>query len=547
MIAPAMLFAAENPVVSYLERIFTPDPFRGIYQVNTFDLLILIPYFVVLIILAFYGSHRYILLYKYYRNRTNRPSLPETRLEPLPRVTVQLPIFNERYVVERLIEHACQMNYPRELLEIQVLDDSTDDTVALARSCVERHARTGYPIRYLHRDNREGYKAGALAEGLASATGEFIAIFDADFLPPADFLEKTLPHFASPRVGMVQTRWTYINRGYSWLTQVQAILLDGHFVFEHGARSRSGCFFNFNGTAGIWRRQAIEDAGGWQHDTLTEDTDLSYRAQLRGWKFLYLPEVECLSELPVEMNAFKTQQARWAKGLIQTGRKLLPTIWRSRVSWRIKLEAFFHLTANICYPLMSVLAGLILPAIIVRFYQGWFQMLYIDLPLMFAATGSVSMFYLGSQRELFPGDWRHKLRFLPFILATGIGLTISNTCAVLEALFGHQSEFVRTPKYRIEDRIAGAKDRFFKNVYRRRTHWVAVVEILIGSYFSFAVYYALGNENYGTAMFLCLFVAGYLGTGLFSLFQARWDRLAGSLAGPVAALRRPFTKGLQES
>jgi cellulose synthase/poly-beta-1,6-N-acetylglucosamine synthase-like glycosyltransferase len=547
MTPPAMLLAAANPVLQYIQRVFMPDPFRGIYQVNTFDLLILIPYFAVLIILAFYGSHRYILLYKYYRNRSNRPAPPSEALSPLPRVTVQLPIYNERYVVERLIEEACRMEYPRELLEIQVLDDSTDDTVVLARNCVERFALLGHPIRYLHRDNREGFKAGALAEGLQSATGEFIAIFDADFLPPADFLQKTLPHFAHPTIGMVQTRWSYINRGYSVLTQVQAILLDGHFVFEHGARSRSGCFFNFNGTAGIWRRLAIEDAGGWQHDTLTEDTDLSYRAQLRGWKFLYLPDVECLSELPVEMNAFKTQQARWAKGLIQTGRKLLPTIWRSAVPRKIKLEAFFHLTANICYPLMSVLAALILPAIIVRFYQGWFQMLYIDLPLMIAATGSVSTFYLGSQRELFPADWRHKLRFLPFILATGIGLTITNTCAVLEGLFGHQSEFVRTPKYRIEDRTAGNRARYFKNVYRRRTHWVAVVEILIGSYFAFAVHHALGNANYATALFLCLFVIGYLGTGLFSLFQERWDWLAGTLSAQIAALRRPFAKGLQES
>jgi cellulose synthase/poly-beta-1,6-N-acetylglucosamine synthase-like glycosyltransferase len=537
-----MLLAADNPVISYFQRAFTADPFRGVYQPNTFDLMILVPYFVVLIILAFYGSHRYLLLYKYHRNRRNGPPAPDGPLDPLPRVTVQLPVYNERYVVERLIEHACRMEYPRELLEIQVLDDSTDDTVALARECVERYAKLGHPIRYLHRQNREGYKAGALAEGMQSATGEFIAIFDADFLPPQDFLQRTLPYFAASKIGMVQTRWSYINRSYSWLTQVQAILLDGHFVFEHGARSRSNCFFNFNGTAGVWRRTAIEEAGGWQHDTLTEDTDLSYRAQLRGWKFLYLPEVECLSELPVEMNAFKTQQARWAKGLIQTGKKLLPTILRSDVPRHIKVEAFFHLTANICYPLMSILAGLILPAIIVRFYQGWFQMLYIDLPLMIAATGSVSTFYLSSQRVLFPGEWKRKLRYLPFIMATGIGLTITNTFAVLEALFGAQSEFVRTPKYRIE----GARGHFFKNVYRHRTRWVAVVEVLIGCYFAFTVYFALGNENYGTAMFLCLFVVGYLGTGLISLFQSRWDRLAECLSGYVAALLRPLRKALQE-
>ncbi|HEY7616399.1 MAG TPA: cellulose synthase family protein, partial [Terriglobales bacterium] len=329
LIPSAMFLAAENPLRVYLQRIFAPDPFQGVYQLNAFDLLILLPYFAVLIILAFYGSHRYYLLYVYHRHRKKGTPEPVAPLSELPRVTVQLPVYNERYVVERLIEETCRLEYPRELLEIQVLDDSTDDTAALARDCVERYAAMGHPIRYLHRDHREGYKAGALAEGLRAAAGEFIAIFDADFLPPADFLQKTLPHFAEAQVGMVQTRWAYVNRNYSWLTEVQAILLDGHFVFEHGARSRSGCFFNFNGTAGIWRRRAIEEAGGWQHDTLTEDTDLSYRAQMRGWKFIYLPDVECLSELPVDMNAFKTQQARWAKGLIQTGRKLLPTLWRS--------------------------------------------------------------------------------------------------------------------------------------------------------------------------------------------------------------------------
>jgi cellulose synthase/poly-beta-1,6-N-acetylglucosamine synthase-like glycosyltransferase len=368
----------------------------------------------------------------------------------VPLVTVQLPVYNERYVVERLIDETCHLDYPRELLEIQVLDDSTDETAVLARNCVERYAQLGYPITYHHRDNREGFKAGALAAGMETAKGEFIAIFDADFLPPADFLHRTLPYFAEAKVGMVQTRWTYTNRFYSWLTEVQGILLDGHFVLEHGARSRSGCFFNFNGTAGIWRRCVIEDAGGWQHDTLTEDTDLSYRAQLRGWRFLYLPEVECGSELPVEMNSFKTQQARWAKGLIQTGRKLLPRLLRAPLPWRIKAEAFFHLTANICYPLMIVLTVMIFPAMIVRFYQGWFQMLYIDLPLLVAATCSVSSFYTVSQRELFPHRWKRTFRFLPLILATGIGLTITNACAVVEALLGKQSEFVRTPKYRIE-------------------------------------------------------------------------------------------------
>ncbi|MBI4461057.1 MAG: glycosyltransferase [Acidobacteria bacterium] len=537
----ALFLASENSLRLYLDRIFTPDPFQGIYQTNAFDLLLLIPYFFVLIVLAVYGMHRYYLVYLYFRNRRNRPA-PPPPLAQLPRVTVQLPLYNERYVAERLMEEVCRLDYPRELLEIQVLDDSTDDTAAIASGCVERLAALGHPIRYLHRSNREGYKAGALAEGLREAQGEFITIFDADFLPPPDFLRRTLPYFHDRKIGMVQTRWNYINRDYSLLTQIQAMLLDGHFVLEHGARSRSGCFFNFNGTAGIWRRKAIEEAGGWQHDTLTEDTDLSYRAQLQGWRFLYLPEIECFSELPVEINAFKVQQARWAKGLVQTARKLLPTLWRSPVPRRIKIEAFFHLTANFSYPLMIALTGLLLPAMIVRFYQGWFQMLYIDLPLLLAATCSISTFYLASQRELFPNDWKRTIKYVPLLMATGIGLTITNARAVLGALFGVKSEFVRTPKYRIES----ASDRALSRIYRHRAHWIALTEIVLGGYFIYTVHYAISSANYGTVPFLCVFVLGYMGTGLISLFQEPWNRLVYFFSSRVELLR-PFFKDFQES
>ena len=256
----------------------------------------------------------------------------------------------------------------------------------MAAAIVDRYAALGHPIVYIHRTNRHGYKAGALDAGLKVAKGEFIAIFDADFVPPPDWLMKVIHHFAEPEIGMVQTRWTHLNRDYSMLTQIEAILLDGHFVLEHGARARSGEFFNFNGTAGMWRRKAISDGGGWQHDTLTEDTDLSYRSQMAGWKFKYLPDVECPSELPIEMTAFKTQQARWAKGLIQTSIKILPLVFRSNMPRRIKIEAVYHLTANLSYPLMVIMSALLIPAMICRFYQGWFQMLLIDLPLFTAST-----------------------------------------------------------------------------------------------------------------------------------------------------------------
>ncbi len=521
----------------YFRQHFLDRTFLGLYSVTPFDLALLIPYFTVLVVLAAYGGHRYWLVYLYYKYRKNHTGEPSSQFAELPRVTVQLPIFNEQFVVERLLESVCRIDYPKDKLDIQLLDDSTDETVEVARNLVERFAALGHPISYHHRDNRQGYKAGALDAGLASARGEFVAIFDADFTPPEDFLLRTIHHFAEPGTGMVQTRWTHINRSYSLLTEVEAILLDGHFVLEHSGRARSGVFFNFNGTAGVWRRSAIEEAGGWQHDTLTEDTDLSYRAQLKGWKFVYLQDVECPAELPVEMTAFKTQQARWAKGLIQVGKKILPRVLRSKESLHTKVEACFHLTANLSYPLMIVLSVLLLPAMIIRSYQGWFQMLFIDLPLFMASTFSISSFYLVSQRELFPRKWPRALLYLPFLMSLGIGLTVTNTVAVLEALVGKQTAFARTPKYRVESR----KDRVRTSKYRKRLGWVPWVELLIGCYFASTVYYAMTTENYFTVPFLLLFVIGYWYTGLMSLFQGRFTGLA---LGGAQGRAKPYPVGI---
>jgi cellulose synthase/poly-beta-1,6-N-acetylglucosamine synthase-like glycosyltransferase len=513
------------------------DPFRGIYHFNAFDLAIVVPYFLVLGVLAAYGIHRYWLVYCYSTHSANVPPKPAAPVN-WPKVTIQLPIYNERYVIERLVEAISHLDYPQDLLDVQVLDDSTDETQEVARNCVERYRALGLNIRYLHRSNREGYKAGALAEGMKSAAGELIAIFDADFLPGPDFLRLTLPYFSDPRLAMVQTRWTYLNRDYSALTEVESILLDGHFVIEHGARARSGRFFNFNGTAGVWRREAIDDAGGWQHDTLTEDTDLSYRAQLRGWRFLYLPEVECPSELPVEMNAFKAQQARWAKGLMQTAKKILPRVLTADLPAGIKAEACFHLTANISYPLMVVLSTLLLPAMIVRFYQGWMQMLLIDLPLFLASSCSISGFYLTAQRALYPKSWPRKIIYVPFVMAVGVGLSVRNAKAVLEALFGVQSEFARTPKYRIE----GHAGTWRRKGYRNRAGWMPYLEVALGLYFAATVYYSLQNQNYFTAPFLLLFVWGYLYTGLMSLGQVWFERLHVRVAAPEEI--RPAASGV---
>jgi len=381
---PLAFFAAKSATDRLVSGMFD-DSFAGIHHLGFFDWAMLIPYFTVLVILSVYGLHRYDVIRTYFKHRRKATGEPPLRFEQLPPVTIQLPLYNERYVVERLIEEVLKIEYPKELLQIQVLDDSTDDTAPFAEALVERYRTIGYPIEYHHRSNRHGYKAGALQEGLETATGELVAIFDADFCPPADFLTRTVHHFADPKVGVVQTRWSYLNRDYNFLTEVEAMLLDGHFIRERGARSRAGHFFNFNGTAGILRRAMIDDAGGWQHDTLTEDSDLSYRAQLKGWRFVYLPGLDCPSELPVEMHGFQVQQSRWAKGLTQVAKKLLPTILKAPIPKRVKLEAFLHLTPNISYPLMIVISALMLPVMIVRFYMGVWEMVFIDLPLIAAS------------------------------------------------------------------------------------------------------------------------------------------------------------------
>jgi cellulose synthase/poly-beta-1,6-N-acetylglucosamine synthase-like glycosyltransferase len=424
-------------------------------------------------------------------------------------------------VVERLIEETLKIEYPKELLQIQVLDDSTDDTAPFAEALVERYRNMGYPIEYHHRSNRHGYKAGALQEGLESATGQLVAVFDADFCPPPEFLLKTVHFFADPAVGVVQTRWSYLNRDYNFLTEVEAMLLDGHFILEHGARSRAGYFFNFNGTAGILRRRMIDDAGGWEHDTLTEDSDLSYRAQLKGWRFVYMPGLDCPSELPIEMHGFQVQQSRWAKGLTQVAKKLLPRILKADIPLRTKIEAFMHLTPNISYPLMIVVSALMLPVMVVRFYMGPLEMLYIDLPLIVASFWSISAFYLIAQRELYPKSWKRSILMLPMLMAVGVGLTIINTRAVLEALFGIQTAFARTPKYAIGDRPV----KLDVKKYRRRSGWLPYIEIGMGLYFCGMIAYAIESLNFFSIPFLLLFVFGYWWAAFMTLYQEHQGRL----------------------
>jgi cellulose synthase/poly-beta-1,6-N-acetylglucosamine synthase-like glycosyltransferase len=504
-----------------LVRSLFDDTFNGVHHLAFFDWALLIPYFAILMVLSFYGCHRLEMIRKYLKHRGDLAPNPAERWAELPRVTVQLPIYNERYVVERLLEEASKMEYPRELLQIQVLDDSTDDTHPFTEALVREYQAAGLPIEYLHRNNRAGYKAGALQEGMKTATGELIAIFDADFVPPRDFLARTVQHFTDPGVGVVQTRWSYLNRHFNLLTEVEAMLLDGHFVIEHGARFGSGLFFNFNGTAGVLRARMIEDAGGWQHDTLTEDSDLSYRAQLKGWRFVYVPSVDCPSELPVDTYGFQVQQSRWAKGLTQVAIKLLPRILRSKEPWRVKLEAFCHLTPNISYPLMLIMSALMLPVMIVRFYMGVFQMLTVDLPLIVASFCSIWVFYLMAQHELHPRNWKRAIVLMPALMAAGIALTLINTKAVIEALLGIKSAFARTPKYAVGDH----KVKIQNESYRRRSGWLPYAELAMGGYFAYMVAYAIETWNFLAIPFLMLFVVGYWWAGFTTLYQEYQGKL----------------------
>jgi len=471
-------------------------------------------YFALLGVLSVYGLHRFQLLILYSRGR-RRPARIPSRLENRPSVTVQLPLYNELYVAGRLIEAAAAFDWPRDRLEIQVLDDSTDGTSEVAGRAVAAARARGVDIHHIRRSRREGFKAGALAEGMERSRGEFLAVFDADFVPAPDFLLRLMPEFADPAVGMVQARWEHLNRDWSLLTRVQALLLDGHFVIEHAARCASGRFFNFNGTGGIWRRSCVESAGGWQHDTLTEDLDLSYRAQMRGWRFVYLPGASAPAELPVEMEAFLGQQHRWAKGSIQTARKLLVPILRAPLPVKVKAEAFLHLTANVSYPLMLVLSLLVFPVMMHRQRHPFGSPLFLDLPLFFLSTGAVGTLYASSQRALGRSVWK-TLALLPAMMAVGVGLSVSNSGAVLEGLWRRGGEFRRTPKYKIE----GASQRTpLPRIYSARRRRPPFVETVLALAFSAALIAAAEAGLWHAIPFLALFWWGYSFTTVLSLVQ----------------------------
>lgn len=483
-------------------------------------------YLAVLTLICVYGAHRYFLLCLYYRVRRRVPT-PAGQFAELPRVTVQLPMYNEEHVAQRIIEHACALDYPGDRLQIQVLDDSTDATQQIAQDAVARMRAAGHDIEYRHRTDRSGYKAGALEAGTVHATGELIAIFDADFVPPPGILKETVHYFTDPKVGMVQSRWEHLNRDMSLLTRAQAILLDGHFVIEHTARNRSGRYMSFNGTAGIWRKSTIGDAGGWQHDTLTEDLDLSYRAQMRGWRFVFLPRITAPAELPPEMNAFKAQQHRWTKGGAQTCVKLLPQVLRSDADWRVKLEAFFHLTSGAVYVLVVLLSLLLGPTLIAKLVlhgpqSSW--VLWYEMVLFLVGFGATTVFYIVSQHELLRGWWR-PLLFVPALMAVGIGIAFNNALAALEGFAGHRSEFVRTPKF---GDLTGQGGQWHSQLAGPpvKHNWKAWAELGMALYLTACGVALFFFDDWWQRVsmalpFLVIFIVGYLFVA-WQTFRAQW-------------------------
>lgn len=503
-----------------------------LYQLDAFDWTILILYFAILGVLAVYGGYRVKQVIDFWRYRKFIPQPKGVFSEAeLPLITVQLPLFNEMYVVERLVKAIAEVDYPNGRLQIQVLDDSTDETVKLAEATVEKYQQLGFDIEYVHRSDRTGFKAGALENGMKTAKGELLAIFDADFVPKPDCLRKLVNYFTDPMVGCAQMRWSHINGNYNLLTRLQTIMLDGHFVVEQTTRNRTGGFFNFNGTAGIWRRKAIAASGGWQHDTLTEDTDLSFRAQLMGWKFVYLLDEEAPAEIPVEINAFKAQQRRWAKGVMQVGLKLYPRIWRARLPLRVRLEMFFRLTGNISYPLMIVASFLQFPLLLVRYNQPFYHLMILDLPLLFFSSVSVFLFY-GTAVWYLDKKRMPRLLHLPLVMGLGIGLAFSNARAVLEALLGIKSEFVRTPKYQVEK---NQDETWKRKKYKRKRGLLPLLELGFSFYFLLAILYATHMRMWGTVPFLLLFFFGFGYMGVMSFVQS-------FSGGRLASLWKPVTK-----
>ena len=478
------------------------------------DNIVLIGYFVSLLILFIFGSHGFIMLF-YHKKYREVKHIPVENLKLNSKVTIQLPLYNEFYVVDRLINAICAIDYPKELLEIQVLDDSTDETVNLVAKMVSQKQKEGFDIVHIRRNSRKGFKAGALKEGMKTAKGDYIAIFDADFIPKKNFLKKTLSFFNDNNVGMVQTRWEHLNGDYSLLTKAQALALDGHFVIEQSVRNKAGFFINFNGTGGVWKRKCIEDAGNWHDDTLTEDLDLSYRAQLNGWKFIFLKDFTSPAELPSEINALKSQQFRWTKGAIETAKKILPLVWKSNVPLRVKLQSTFHLTNNMVFPFILLAAILNVPLIFIK-NSGPHEAYFAILSLFVLAFVSSFLFYLYSQKDV-RRDWRKKIVLFPLFMAGSMGFAVNNSRAVVEGLLNRKSEFVRTPKFKVEsNRDSWIGKRYLNN----KLGFSVYVELIMAVYCLIGIVSSVYFAEIAALPFQILFFTGFAFVSLTSIKHA---------------------------
>ncbi|MDZ4711742.1 MAG: glycosyltransferase family 2 protein [bacterium] len=484
----------------------------------TIESIILAAYIISLTILFFFGSHGFNMIYYYFKTfsmRTVDLSEEEFFMEEYPVVTIQIPLYNEQYVITRLIDSVLRMDYPKDKLEIQILDDSTDESTKIIEEHIKQYVNNGFDIKHIHRTNREGYKAGALKAGLETAIGEYVAVFDADFIPRKKFLKRTIPYFyKEEKLGLVQTRWEHLNREYSLMTKTQAIALDGHFVIEQAVRNRAGFFINFNGTGGVWKKECIFDAGNWEADTLTEDLDLSYRAQMKGWKFKYLVNFTSPAELPSDIGALKSQQFRWTKGSIETAKKIYPKVLRSNMSFKLKLQSFIHLYSNLAYPFILIAAILNLPVMLIKL-DGQFDSVFKFMSVFIFAFISSFIFYLYSQKDVYP-DWQKRIIYFPVFLAGSMGFSVNNTKAVIEGLLDKKSEFVRTPKYQIMNK----KDSWQgKNYVNKKLSYTTYIEAFLAVYCFVGVIIAVGTAQIASIPFQLMFCGGFTIISYLSIRQ----------------------------
>lgn len=489
------------------------------------EIAVLVIYIACILFIFLFCMTEVALLILSYRKKNNGLPVSGNTLKEFPFVTVQLPVYNERYVIERLLDAVCSFDYPMQHFEIQVLDDSTDETASLIAQKVQHYKEKGIAIYHLQREGKTGFKAGALQYGLKSAYGEFIAIFDADFVPPPDFLKKTIPLFTEAKIGLIQAKWQHLNKDYSLLTRVQAFMLDAHFNVEQNGRCAAGVFINFNGTAGVWRKNCIEESGGWTSDTLSEDLDLSYRAQMRGWRLLYNGEVSAPAELPAAMSAIKSQQFRWSKGPAQVCRKILPAILFSDASLKVKWFALFHLMSSSIHIFVLLTALLSVPLLIFRQtteYRWAFTIIY----FFYSATAFVALVYIFSQtleqRSLRKGVEGFVLYYFAFLSFT-MGLSLQNGIAAIRGMAGSVSPFVRTPKHNI---VKGSDSWKSKQYQLPDVTLLTFFEVLLAAYFVTGIYISIQYGQYQMIFFHLLLCAGYLGVSFYSIKQALVDHKA---------------------